>query len=73
MSSGEMQFYLGKRYVLKVERLTPQGQMIKMTRGKLFSDVKSVFDEHQKPLRVKATGHATGYQANARTGVSKSV
>lgn len=60
--SGEMQFYLGKRYVLKVEEDFAAGPKIKMTRGKLLVTL-SQFDEH-KAARVK-TLVTHWYRANA--------
>ncbi|MEP7729280.1 M48 family metallopeptidase [Marinomonas primoryensis] len=60
--SGEMQFYLGKRYVLKVVEDYATGPKIKMTRGKLLVTL-SQFDEH-KTARVKALV-THWYQANA--------
>lgn len=47
--SGEMQFYLGRRYVLKVVENIESTPNVKMTRGKLLVTLKS-FNENKQAL-----------------------
>ncbi len=50
--SGEMQFYLGRRYVLKVVEDTESAPLVKMQRGKLLVHVTDF--EINKAERVRA-------------------
>ncbi len=50
--SGEMQFYLGRRYVLKVVEDNSKPNCVKLTRGKLLVNLMKFTDD--KPERVKA-------------------
>ncbi|ASJ72804.1 M48 family metallopeptidase [Granulosicoccus antarcticus] len=49
--SGEMQFYLGRRHVLKVEENPELTEQVKMTRGKLLVSLPKFQDD--KPDRVR--------------------